>query len=213
MEAGGSGTHVDDGLKLLLGRHLLGKVCGLNAVEDPFEPADELDLSDTQLGFGVRTVVERQGHSLELVDQLRRQTILLQLPDPAAADLGEAEATCSVQGHWAHLLDQLVTIGPDMHDPGRLLDLVRVRLSILPAARPIRSASGEGRRVWLGRPSGPLPPVRFDETGGTSRSDFWCGRISRAPSFLTLIDGDWQPAASTKVYPLGYAVQDERSQT
>ena len=39
-------------LQLLAGRHLLGEQRGLDAVEQPFQPADQLRLRDAQ--FGVR---------------------------------------------------------------------------------------------------------------------------------------------------------------
>src|SRR5450631_537834 len=125
-------THV---LKLLLGCHLLGEERGLNAVEQPFEPSDELCLGNAQLGVRRRLIVERQGDSLELVDQLGSQA-LLQLADRAAVDLGKAGATGMVQRRAAHLLEQLFDHGGDPHDLARMLDQVGGVAALL-AAGPL----------------------------------------------------------------------------
>ena len=52
--------------------HLLGVDRGLDAVEEPLEPADQLGLGDPQLALGRRLVLgERQRQPLQLLDQLR----------------------------------------------------------------------------------------------------------------------------------------------
>src|SRR3954468_15975108 len=77
-------------LELRAGGHLRGVDRGLDAVEEPLEPAHQLRLSDPQLGVGGGLVVgERQGEPLELVDQLGGQAGL-QLLDRAPVDLHEA---------------------------------------------------------------------------------------------------------------------------
>jgi hypothetical protein len=57
-----------------LGRHLLGEERGLDAVEQPLEPADQLGLGDPELGVGGRSRAERAGQPVELLDELRRQS-------------------------------------------------------------------------------------------------------------------------------------------
>src|SRR5262245_42312674 len=49
--------------------HLLGEHGGLDALEEPLQPTDELRLRDADLGLG-RRVVERSGERLELMLQL-----------------------------------------------------------------------------------------------------------------------------------------------
>ena len=62
-------------LELAAGRHLLGVDRGLDAVEEPLEPADQLGLRDPQLALGGRALLgEGQRQPLELLDQLGRQT-------------------------------------------------------------------------------------------------------------------------------------------
>ena len=61
-------------LELGAGGHLLGVDRGLDAVEQPLEPADQLRLRDPQLGLGGSAVLgERQGQPVELLDQLGRE--------------------------------------------------------------------------------------------------------------------------------------------
>ena len=49
-------THLHE---LALGHHLLGRYSGLYAVEEPFEPSDELGLGDPQFGLGGCIGLER----------------------------------------------------------------------------------------------------------------------------------------------------------
>src|SRR5512139_340784 len=63
-------------LQLLTRGHLLGEQCGLDAVEQALEPADELGLGDAQ--FGVRrhgVLGERQREALELLAKLGCQPV------------------------------------------------------------------------------------------------------------------------------------------
>ena len=74
-------------LQLRAGRHLLGEQRGLDAVEQPLQPADQLGLGDPQLGVARRRVLaERQRDPLQLLDQLRGQA-LLELLDRGRVDL------------------------------------------------------------------------------------------------------------------------------
>ncbi len=57
-------------LELLLGLHLLGEQRRLDAVEEPFEPADELRLRDAQLGVARRVARERQRDVVELLAEV-----------------------------------------------------------------------------------------------------------------------------------------------
>ena len=63
-------------LELCPGRHLLGEQRGLDAVEESFEPADQLGLRDTELRLARRPVLERQRQPVELLDQLGREAVL-----------------------------------------------------------------------------------------------------------------------------------------
>ena len=75
--AGATGTRgelVAHLVELLAGGHLLGEEGGLDAVEEPLEPAHELGLGDAQLGVGgVLVVAEGQRQAPELVAQVGRQ--------------------------------------------------------------------------------------------------------------------------------------------
>ena len=78
-------------LELRARRHLLGEQRGLDAVEEPLEPADQLRLGDPQLGLAGHGIVgERQRDALQLLDQLGRQA-LLELLDRPAVDLLEPD--------------------------------------------------------------------------------------------------------------------------
>ena len=110
-------------LQLRLRGHLLRDERGLDAVEQPFEPADELGLGDAELGVGGRLVLEGQGDSLELLDELGSQTVL-ELGERALVDLGEPRASLVVERRAADLLEELLDHRPDPHDLGRLLDEV-----------------------------------------------------------------------------------------
>ena len=69
--------------QLLLRGHLLGDQSGLDAVEQPLEPADQLRLRDPQLGVAGRARPERQRDPVELLDELGRQPCLLYTSDAA----------------------------------------------------------------------------------------------------------------------------------
>ena len=105
-------------------RHLLGEQRGLDAVEQAFEPADQLGLRDPQLGVRRHSVLaERQRQPLELVAQFRRQPVL-ELADAGAVDLAQPAAAGVVERCRAHLFEQLLDHGADPHHLGRLLDEV-----------------------------------------------------------------------------------------
>ena len=63
-------------LQLRAGGHLLGVDRGLDAVEEPLEPADQLGLRDPQLGLGGRGLVEGLDQPVELVVELRGESVL-----------------------------------------------------------------------------------------------------------------------------------------
>lgn len=87
-------THV---LQLRAGRHLLGEQRGLDAVEQPFEPTDQLGLRDAQFGVGRDAVLgERQGQPLEFVTQLGSQAVL-EFADGRGVDLAQPGAARVVQ--------------------------------------------------------------------------------------------------------------------
>jgi hypothetical protein len=111
-------------LQLRAGGHLLGEQRGLDAVEQPFQPADQLRLGDAQLGVRRHgTLGERQGEAIEFVAQFRRQTVL-ELADAGGVDLAQPVAAGFVERCRAHFLEQLLDHGADAHHLGGLLDQV-----------------------------------------------------------------------------------------
>ena len=110
-------------LQLGLGGHLLGDEGGLDAVEEPLEPADELGLGDPQLGVAGLLVLEGQGDPLELLDELGGQAVL-ELGEGPVVDVGEAGPAAVVEGGAAHLLEQLLDHRADAHHLRGVLDEV-----------------------------------------------------------------------------------------
>ncbi len=111
-------------LQLRAGGHLLGEQRGLDAVEQPFQPADQLRLGDAQLGVRrLGALVERQGEAIEFLAQFRCQT-LFELPDAGGVDLAQPVAAGVVERCGAHFLEQLFDHGADPHHLGGLLDQV-----------------------------------------------------------------------------------------
>src|SRR4051812_35531364 len=111
-------------LELRAGRHLLGVDRGLDAVEEPLEPADELGLRDPELGVRRRGVLgEGQRESLELLDQLRGEAAL-ELLDRRPVDLLEPVAAGVVERSRLHLFEELPDHAADAHHLRRLLDQV-----------------------------------------------------------------------------------------
>src|SRR5215468_5546384 len=83
-------THL---LELCPRSHLLRNERGLDAVEQAFEPANQLRLRDAQLGLArCLTLIEGQRQPLQLVDELGREAVL-QLHDRPSVDLLEPPAT------------------------------------------------------------------------------------------------------------------------
>src|SRR5271166_1204814 len=111
-------------LQLGAGGHLLGEQRGLDAVEQPFQPADQLRLGDAQLGVRRHGVlIERQGEPIELLTQLRCQA-LFELADARGVNLAQPVAAGLIERCRAHLLEELLDHGADPHHLGRLLDQV-----------------------------------------------------------------------------------------
>ena len=128
-------------LQLCAGGHLLGEQRGLDAVEQPLQPADQLGLGDAQFGVRRRGVlVERQGEAVELLAQFRRQA-LFEFADAGRVDLAQAVAAGLVERRGAHLLEELLDHGADAHHLGGLLHqigqgaLVGVVLALPPMIR------------------------------------------------------------------------------
>ena len=103
--------------------HLLGEQRCLDAVEEAFEPADELRLRDAELSVRRGLLAEGKRDALELVGELGGEAVL-ELLDGAPVDLGQAHPTRLVERGVADLLEQLLDHRPDAHDLGRLLDEV-----------------------------------------------------------------------------------------
>ncbi len=114
-----AGTHL---LELHPGRHLLGDEGGLDAVEQPLQPADELGMGDPQLALARRLVLaERQRDPFEFLAQLGSQPFL-QLDDRPLMDLAHPVPAGVVQRGGLDLLQQLLDHAADPHHLGRLLD-------------------------------------------------------------------------------------------
>lgn len=106
------------------GGHLLGEQRGLDAVEQPLQPAHQLRLGDAQFGVRRRGVlVEGQGETVEFLTQFRRQA-LFQFPDAGGVYLAQPVAAGVIQRRGAHFLEQLLDHGPDSHHLCRLLDQI-----------------------------------------------------------------------------------------
>ena len=117
-------------LQLLAGGHLLGEQRGLDAVEQPLEPADELGLRDAQLGLGRHLAAERQRQPLQLLAQFGRQP-LLELADRRLVDLAQPRPAGLVERRRADLFEQLLDHRADPHHLGRLLDLIGERAGVV----------------------------------------------------------------------------------
>jgi mycothiol synthase len=109
-------------LELRAGGHLLSEQRGLDAVEQPFEPADQLRLRDSQLGIRRDGVAgERQAQPGELLTQLGRKTAR-ELLDRAVVDLAEPDPAGVVERRGTHFLEELLDHRADPHDLRGLLD-------------------------------------------------------------------------------------------
>ena len=117
--------------QLRAGGHLLREQRGLDAVEQPLQPADQLGLGDPQFRVGRCGVLgERQGQPLELVTQLRGQTAL-ELADRRLMDLLEPVAARVVEGSGAYLLEELLDHRADPHRLRGLFDHVAQSAGLL----------------------------------------------------------------------------------
>src|SRR5215217_2824673 len=127
-------------LQLLARRHLLGEQRGLDAVEQTFQPADELRLGDPELGVGRHAVLgERQRQPLEFVTQFGCEAVL-QLADAGLVDLPQPVAAGVVERCGPNFLQQLLDHRADPHHLGGLLDEVGQRLAaavLLGLYRPV----------------------------------------------------------------------------
>ena len=136
------------------GGHLLGVDRGLDAVEQPLEPADQLGLGDPQLALAGRLLVERQRQPLELLDQLRGEAGL-ELLDRRLVDLLQALAARLVERRRLHLLEQLPDHAADPHHLGGLLDqLGDVALLVVVLAGGLGLLLGGSDRAARHRPDG-----------------------------------------------------------
>jgi hypothetical protein len=124
---------------LHLRHHLLpgGVLCRdsrLDAVEETFEPADQLGLGNPN--FRVRrgfVLGERQMDPFELPDELRSQPVL-ELPDRAFVDGREATPRGIIQRSGLDLFQELLHHGADPHDLGGLVHQVLETAALRPGA-------------------------------------------------------------------------------
>jgi len=114
-------------LQLDAGSHLLGHQRGLDAVEEPLQPADELRLGDAELGLARRLLLgERPRDPAQLLGQVRGEP-LGQLAHGDVVDLAHPRPAGLVEGGEARLLEQLPDHRADPHHLGR----ARHRLGLL----------------------------------------------------------------------------------
>src|SRR3954471_5173649 len=90
----------------VLCRDLLRHRRGLEAVEEPLEPADDLRLSDEQFGIGRRVTVEGNREIVQLAPQFRREH-LPQLADRARVDIAQVLARSLVERRTTSLGEEL----------------------------------------------------------------------------------------------------------
>lgn len=88
-------------VQLRSGGHLLSEKSGLDAVEQAFQPADELSLGNPQLRFARRIGIEREGEAVELARKVGRQSAR-ELADGRLVDLFQARAACDVERRLPH---------------------------------------------------------------------------------------------------------------
>ena len=114
--------------ELPLRLHLLREQRGLDPVEEPFEPADELGLRDAQLALARRVAAERQGDLFELLAEVGRQD-LLELVDRAFVDLLQRTAARVVERRASRFVEQRADHRRDPDElggPGDLLTGLRI---------------------------------------------------------------------------------------
>src|ERR1700733_5532494 len=100
-------------LELAAGGHLLSEQRGLNPVEQPFQPADQLRLGDPQLGVGRDGAFgERQGEAIEFFTEFRRQT-LFEFPDAGRVDRAQPVTAGVVGRRSPPLFEELFDHGAD----------------------------------------------------------------------------------------------------
>ena len=111
-------------LQLRAGGHLLREQGGLDAVEQAFQPADQLGLRDAQFGVGRDLIFgERQRQPFEFVAQFGGQPVL-QLADGRGVDLAQPVAAGFVERCGPDLFEQLLDHRADPHHLGGLLDQI-----------------------------------------------------------------------------------------
>ena len=116
--------------------HLLGEQRGLDAVEQTFQPADQLRLGDAQFGIRGHLVFgERQRQALQLLAEFGGQAVF-ELADAGGMDLTQPAAARVVQRCGPDFFEQLLDHGADPHHLGGLLDQVGDRALVLVVLAP-----------------------------------------------------------------------------
>src|SRR5215831_1654732 len=101
---------------------------GLDAVEQPFEPTDQLRLRQTDLGLA-RLGVERQGERLELLLQIFRQAFL-QRRQRLVVDRAQTLTAAFVGRRFAHFFQELADHRGDSQELRRLRDELAAGLAV-----------------------------------------------------------------------------------
>ena len=127
-------------LELALRLHLLREQRGLDAVEETFEPADELGLRDAQLGVARRVARERQRDVVELLAEVVGED-LLELVDRALVDLLQRAAAGVVERRAPRLVEQRPDHRRDADELRRPRDLLAVGAALVRRATGVWSAS------------------------------------------------------------------------
>lgn len=142
--------------QLLSCRHLLGEQGGLDAVEQAFQPADQLSLGDPQFGIrGCRIFGERQHEPLQFFAQLWCES-LFQFTDRGFVNVAQPRPACVVERCGAYLLQKLFDHGADTHDFRWLLDHIGQRFTrivmIIGIVGTLLVSAGRSARFAAGRP-------------------------------------------------------------
>jgi hypothetical protein len=107
----------------LLLSHLRRDQSSLYAVEEAFQPPDQLGLRDPELGVARSGLVEGQGDAVEFVHEFGGEAVF-EFFDGAAVDFGEAATAGLIEGGRADFVEKVLDHGPNAHDLGWLFDQV-----------------------------------------------------------------------------------------
>ena len=163
-------------LELALGLHLLGEQRGLDAVEQAFEPADELGLRDAQLRLGGRVARERERDLGELGAQVRRRGCPRARSPTARGSRGSRRRPDVVERRAAGFVEERAHHRRDADELRRPGDLLVAVLALR-----------FGRRAGASRTSGINGSVAASAAvRSLRRSTPWLPRVRRSPCYAAV---------------------------